>query len=174
MIKRYTAKDIFKLRPCDEYSRDLIKELGGKCKALSVRQIANLKIPSEDIIWCLLKLLPECTQHEAACQFAESVLYIFEDQHPDDTRPRDAIAAKRAWLKGEVDAKQLVVARAAAWDAGTDAWSARTGWADKDARAARDAARAVARDGWDAIEAAGVEEEKKQVKILLKLHKGCA
>ena len=33
---------------------------------------------------------------------AEHVLRLFEDQQPGDSRPRDAIEAGRAWIRGEV------------------------------------------------------------------------
>ena len=33
---------------------------------------------------------------------AEHVLHLFEDQQPDDSRPRDAIEIGRAWIRGEL------------------------------------------------------------------------
>lgn len=39
---------------------------------------------------------------EWAAQCAEHVLPLFEHESPDDTRPRDAIAVGRAWIRGEV------------------------------------------------------------------------
>ena len=39
---------------------------------------------------------------EWALQCAEHVLHLFEEQAPDDTRPRDAIGIGRAWIRGEV------------------------------------------------------------------------
>lgn len=39
---------------------------------------------------------------EWALQCAEHVLPLFEQDHPDDTRPREAIAVGRAWIRGEV------------------------------------------------------------------------
>jgi hypothetical protein len=39
---------------------------------------------------------------EWAAVCAEHVLHLFEQEHPDDTRPRDAIAVGRAWIRGEV------------------------------------------------------------------------
>mgnify|MGYP007073305699 CR=1 FL=1 len=63
---------------------------------------------------------------EAAGRFAEHVLHFFEDKCPDDNRPRDAVAAKRAWIRGDIDDRELDAAReaalgaarAASWDAG--------------------------------------------------------
>jgi hypothetical protein len=45
----------------------------------------------------------------AAC--AQHVLWYFEDEHPDDQRPRRAIEAARAWARGAI---LLTEARAAA------------------------------------------------------------
>ena len=70
--------------------------------------------------------------HEFACLCAEKALTIAK---VDDKRSWEAIAAKRAWLKGEIDDGQLD----AAWDAARAA-----AWAAGDA--ARDAAWAAARD----------------------------
>ena len=39
---------------------------------------------------------------EWAAQCAEHVLPLFEQDQPDDSRPRDAIAVGRAWIRGEV------------------------------------------------------------------------
>ena len=75
--------------------------------------------------------------HEFACLCAEKALTIAK---VDDKRSWEAIAAKRAWLKGEIDDGQLDAARDAAWAAAWDAaWAA--AW-----EAARDAAWDAARD----------------------------
>ncbi|YCM45908.1 hypothetical protein V2O64_07755 [Verrucomicrobiaceae bacterium 227] len=37
-----------------------------------------------------------------AADQAEEVLSYFEDRAPDDLRPREAIAAARAWVRGEI------------------------------------------------------------------------
>ncbi len=39
---------------------------------------------------------------EWAAVCAEHVLHLFEQERPDDTRPRDAIGVGRAWIRGEV------------------------------------------------------------------------
>lgn len=39
---------------------------------------------------------------EWAAQCAEHVLPLFEQEAPEDPRPRDAIAVGRAWIRGEV------------------------------------------------------------------------
>jgi hypothetical protein len=36
---------------------------------------------------------------------AEHVLHLFEDQHPGDSRPREALDIGRAWIRGDVRMK---------------------------------------------------------------------
>jgi hypothetical protein len=84
--------------------------------------------------------------HEFACRCAEGALALVK--HPDP-RSAAAIAAKRAWMRGEITDAQLAAARAAALDAAWYAAGAAARAAALDAAwdAAWDAARAAA---WDA------------------------
>jgi hypothetical protein len=66
-----------------------------------------------------------------ATDCAERVLPYFEEKYPKDNRPRDAIEAGRAWVRGEIAMSE---ARAAAFAAHAAA-------RDADQAAARDAAR---------------------------------
>jgi len=72
-----------------------------------------------------------------ALRCAEHVLPLFEDQHPDDSRPRDALAVGRAWIRGEVPMK-------AAHDAAFQANAAARGRPDPVKLAALSAGQAVA------------------------------
>jgi hypothetical protein len=54
---------------------------------------------------------------EWAALCAEHVLHLFDEEQPRDTRPRDAIDAGRAWVRGEVrmgDARRAAFAANAA------------------------------------------------------------
>jgi hypothetical protein len=55
----------------------------------------------------------------AAC--AEHVLALFEEQHPNDSRPRDAVEAGRAWVCGEIEVSEARAAAFAAHAAARDA-----------------------------------------------------
>ena len=79
----------------------------------------------------------ETTARLYVADCAEHVLHIFEQERPDDDRPRKAIEAARAYARGEINAAAVAAARAATWDA---AWAAT--WST-----ARDAAGAAT---WDA------------------------
>ena len=68
-----------------------------------------------------------------AADCAEHVLPYFEESYPEDDRPRKAIAAGRAWVRGELSVSK---ARAAAFAAHAAA-------RDADHAAARAAARAA-------------------------------
>ena len=98
-------------------------------------------VPDEDKLWLVLRtrLIPERDLHELACRFAETVAHL-----RTDPSCQDAVDAKRAWLRGEIDDDALWAARDAAWGA---AWGA--AW-----DAAWDAAWGAA---WDAAWAANVQ-----------------
>lgn len=68
-----------------------------------------------------------------AADCAEHVLALFSHQHPQDHRPLQAIAAARAWSRGEITVGAARIASVAAHAAARDA----------DAGAARYAARAA-------------------------------
>ncbi|MFC2077193.1 putative immunity protein [Candidatus Bipolaricaulota bacterium] len=56
-----------------------------------------------------------------ATDCAERVLPCFETQNPNDNRPREAIAAGRAWVRGHISCGEArAAARAAARDAADD------------------------------------------------------
>jgi hypothetical protein len=80
--------------------------------------------------------LREVTAFAAAC--AEAVLSIFEDERPDDSRPRDAIGAAWEFARGGERGKSLRV----------NAWAALDAAKCVDTAAAREAA-------WAAMSAAG-------------------
>jgi len=75
-----------------------------------------------------------------AADCAEHVLPHFEQRHPEDSRPRQAIEAARAWARGEIDVGS---ARAAALEAHAAARAA----AEPSARAAARAAGHAAATG---------------------------
>jgi len=68
-----------------------------------------------------------------ACDCAEHVLFYFEDTHPEEDRPREAIEAGRGWVRGEI----------AMSEARTAAFAAHSAARDSDNAAACAAARAA-------------------------------
>jgi len=56
-----------------------------------------------------------------AADCAEHVLPFFEEQYPEDDRPRKAIAAARAWARGEIKCGQARAAAVAAHAAAREA-----------------------------------------------------
>jgi hypothetical protein len=82
----------------------------------------------------------ERTSRLFAADCAERVLYLYEQEYPNDDRPRAAIQAARDFAEGRIDQAALDAARVAASAAERDAaWDA--AWT-----AARAAAWAAARD----------------------------
>ena len=103
---------------------------------------------------------PKMTPHkwvQWACDCAERALPLYETSCPNDTRPRDALAASRRWLDNPTPENARAAARAAAYaayaadatpdadtaDAAADV-AARAADATPDAAAAYAAARAAA------------------------------
>ncbi len=110
-----------------------------------------------------------------ACSCAARTLPIFEKSHPNDARPRKAIATARRFAMGDGTQEELVAARDAARDAVGDAAVAATRaagdavWAA--AVAATRAARAAAGAAGAARVAAGDAERKWQGQTLLRILK---
>ena len=104
----------------------------------------------------------ERTARLFACDCAEHVLPIYEQDYPDDNRPRHAIEVARRYANGEATVQELTAARDAAWDAGPaakDGWDAtRPAWDATWAAAWAAAADAVVAVG----PAAGYAERKWQ------------
>jgi hypothetical protein len=143
------------------YPQERIEELFAGRKVLTIEDVFNLDIPAEHKLWVLLReeLIPAPVLHEFACRMAEQALQLISDPDP---RSVAAIAAKRAWLKGEITNEQLSEAREAAYYAAyatamsTTSVAANTA-ANTAARAAawstaKDAGRAAA---WSAVGGAG-------------------
>jgi hypothetical protein len=138
-LPRVTIDQVMSWQPC--ISRDEVAVYFRGRVDLDAREILALHAPVEYRLWAVLRpeMIPESMLWALACDYAEHVLHIYEAAYPGDERPRDAIAMRRAWLRGEADDVALAAAWAAgdaAWAAGGAAWAA---WA-----AARAAARAAA------------------------------
>ncbi|SDQ89925.1 putative immunity protein [Virgibacillus salinus] len=55
-----------------------------------------------------------------ATDCAEHVLFLFEDEHPHDNRPRKAVEAGRAWIRGELSVSEARSAAVAGHAAARD------------------------------------------------------
>jgi len=183
-MKIITTEVIMTHNPCDDYPESRISELIGKGK--TPLEILDLPIPSQDRIWVLTReeILSDQILHEFALLCEESVLHIYEDRHPGDRRPRNAIEAKRRWLRGEITDMELSEAADAAWatwaaraaalsaeEAEEAAWAARAAegaarsaaWVARSARSAAWAARSA--QAARAARAARAAEQEKQIEF---------
>ena len=162
-----------KLAPCVNgyhlcHERDLLAWLG---PAIFEAEYRGESVDASDkIVVREARLLRQLNWDERiarffACDCAERVLPVFEEQRPDDSRPRVAIDVARRYANGEATADELAAASAAAMDAASDAASD-AAWA-----AARDAARAAARAAaWAAArDAAWAAERKVQGRKLVRM-----
>jgi hypothetical protein len=106
-----TFEQVMAWKPC--YSQERIEELFAGREVLTLEDIFNLDISVEHKLWVLLReeLIPAPVLHEFACRVAEQALKWISDPDP---RSVAAIAAKRAWLRGEITDEQLREARVSA------------------------------------------------------------
>ena len=117
----------------------------------------------DDAIWCLCIVIePADTEIRLfACDCAERALHIWEENYPDDKRPRQAIETARKYAMGQATQHNLDAASDAAEDAAEDAeedagdvawvaaWAAwAAAWAAENATG--DAVRAAVRAARDA------------------------
>jgi hypothetical protein len=109
-----TIDEIMALNPC--YSRDKILVMTGGKDPISMIEIARLESVSiQDRLWALLRLVPEQTARNLACDFADHALPIFEAEFPTDRRPRECVETARRYAEGESTKQELDAARAAVW-----------------------------------------------------------
>ena len=143
-MKSITYEEFLEFDPCYLRNREkkaLMDSIARRKERWTALDILGLEeIPDEDKLWCVLReeLIDEQTLHGFACRCAERALSRAGNP---DSRSIAAIAAKRAWLRGEITDAELKLAEGAARAAAS--------------AAARDAAWAAARDAaWDAARAA--------------------
>jgi hypothetical protein len=172
---------------CTSGYRKLAQHLGSVEQYGADREITLLTILDsnglDDTLWCLRATVEESEafKRNLACDFAESVLGIFEKRRPGDDRPRKAIEAARGFASGTVSHEEMQGARAAAAaaaaaaaDAAAYAAAAAAAYAaaaaadaaayaaDAAAYAAADAAAAAAYAA-DAADAAARKQKKDQL-----------
>ena len=185
-MKSITYEEFLKFNPCyldDPKEKALMDSIAQRNERWTALDILELEeIPDDDKLWAVLReeLIEPEKLHEFACRCAERALSRVENPDP---RSIAAIAAKRAWMRGEITDAELKLAEgasraaasAAAWDAARDAardaaWDAASeaAWAaarDAAWAAAWAAARDAARDAaWVAERAWQVEELKKMLR----------
>ena len=137
-------KELESLRACKSGYEIFCAAHGDKDALLSECLISN---GVDDALWLMGEAADQFSDSQnrdmrlLMCDWAESVLHIFEEHYPDDNRPRLAIKAARDYANGLIDDDAMATAMDAARDAGD------AGDAAMAARyAARDAASAAARD----------------------------
>lgn len=133
-----------KLSPCKE-SYDRVSAILPKRGKITAAQAREAGCTLDDLVWLASALARTDKSVERRLRHwmadcAERVLHIYERDCPNDSRPRDAIAAARDYADGRI--------ADAAWDAAWDAAGV----------AARDAAGVAA---WDAARDAAWDAEKQ-------------
>ncbi len=124
MITTINAEKLRGLGACDPGYEMFIAEHGEETVALSQALESN---GTADLFWLLGRLDLSNSQkedlHLLACDYAESALCYFESEFPDDKRPRNAVEAKRKWVRGEITDAAYAAAYAASRTAAAAAQS---------------------------------------------------
>jgi hypothetical protein len=108
---------------CETGYKNLAKHLGGVTaygKDVEIDLLTILESNGfDDAVWCLRATVQDSDNIKRiiTCDFAESVLHIFESKRPGDDRPRKAIEAARGFIAGSVSREDMQKARAAANEA---------------------------------------------------------
>ena len=144
--------------PCEDGWNKLLNHLNktqSDDEPLSIATILQSNGIS-DAVWALCAVEGKDKEIRLfASDCAESVLHIYEEQYPNDDRPRKAIQAARDYANGVIGKDELDAAWVAARDAAGAAARAAAGDAAGDAAwaAVRAAAGAAVRDAkWQEIE----------------------
>ena len=177
MSKDYSINELNKkltIEALKEYPDECIKLFGKD----TLKYLGSVEdILSEDTIDLVLReeFIDKKTLHKLSVKFAYESLPLFEKEYPNDSRPRKAIEAKEAWIKGEISDEELEARSAAAWSA----WSARSAaWSASSAARSASSAAAWSAAAWSARSAAAWSaaarsassaERKKQVINILKV-----
>jgi hypothetical protein len=146
---------IEKLKPCNDRWQNYLKHYGDR--SFSHRQFMGLKhITHADKLWVAFQLLPKEKAVLAAADIAESVLHIYENAYPNDSRPRKAIEAARSGDRKAASAAAIAAACNASYAAYAASYAA--------INAAYDCATAAT---WAADYAAiAADDRKKQEKLI--------
>ena len=135
-MKTITYEEFLDFDPCylgDPDRKALMDSIAQRQDRWTALDILELEeIPDEDKLWAVLReeLIEPEKVHEFACRCAERALSRVGNP---DSRSIAAIAAKRAWMRGEITDAELAAARDAAWGAAWDAesdaaWAAERAW----------------------------------------------
>lgn len=113
------------LRPCiSRWNNYLHHHEGFKGSVLEFLALEHITV--DDKMWVCLRLevLPLPIIQEFAIRCAESVLHNFEQQYPNDKRPREAIEVARKVIAGELPSSAAMSAAESAKNAALNARSA--------------------------------------------------
>lgn len=166
-----TLEKALALNPCNP-AAIMLKALLEPGRAYTAREAAAAGISLTDLLWVLHELAQKDAdlrwlERHLAADYAERVLHVYEEAHPGDSRPRDAIQAARDYADGKIDTVALTGARDSAFAA--DAVAADAADASSAAFAAADYAFAIVPNASSAAFAAAdyAEERAWQLNRLL-------
>jgi hypothetical protein len=112
MKNQITVLDIMDAKPCNKYPQAVIKALWKERESLSPKEISELKIPIEDRLWALIKVvLNERDQRLFSCDCAERTLLHEKSIGKElDIKNWDCIQVSRKFAQGLITEFELASA----------------------------------------------------------------
>ena len=105
LLKQCLSEEVFLIYP-DEciklFGNKVFLQFGGIKSFLSRNKTSSIR----QVVLCS-GILDDKTLHKLSCEFALHTLHIFENEYPDDKRPRQAIEAKLDWIDNKITDQEL-------------------------------------------------------------------
>ena len=108
-MKKITAKEIWKYKPCQPWTIEKIAKFLGKGKTL-LEVLGMTKVEPEDRIWCVTRFLPDKTNRAFAIWCAKSCKTSVKEI-------KDYIAIMERYWNGKATEEELRAADEAAYEA---------------------------------------------------------
>ena len=112
-----TKHELVELKACTGGLKRFIKQTNGTDEPVKVLSLIGGRNTISDLVWLAGKKLDKKSIVQFAITCVESVLPLFEDDHPDDKRPRLAIESAKNWLSNPSSSNETFAAEYAATDA---------------------------------------------------------
>jgi len=104
--KQITIKYIKTLNPCVDGWKNLIRNYP-KCNMKMSKFLELEKIPYEDKLWLIRRVVKLDTLRQWAVECVENVMHTYNNENPNDTRVIDCIEVTKKYLAGESSKKEL-------------------------------------------------------------------
>jgi hypothetical protein len=118
-----TNDTIIALKPCKDILDNYLQHYTG-VTLTHEEFLDSTLITYEDKIWVYKRILTKTQIIRWGALCAQSVLHLYESEHPNDSRPRDLVSCLLAGVTNETGLARLTIAASDAYDAAYAAYAA--------------------------------------------------